>query len=70
MADADELIAFAYDLRLSGGHVVATFHTHPQGEANFSSHDIQLALWSPVHVLFILSGKGDWRATWGQRVSA
>jgi len=70
MADADELIAFAYDLQFAAGHVVATFHTHPQGEANFSSRDAQLALWSPVHVLFILSGKGDWWATWGKHVSA
>lgn len=64
-ANPDELIAFAYDMQVSDSHVVATFHTHPQGQESFSPRDAQLALWSHLHLLFVLQARGDWQAAWG-----
>lgn len=60
-----EVIAFAYHLHDTHGHVLATFHTHPQGEEGFSLRDAQLADWSDLHLLLARQTDGDWKFTWG-----
>ncbi|MDQ0188330.1 Mov34/MPN/PAD-1 family protein [Alicyclobacillus cycloheptanicus] len=62
-ADARDVIDFAYALAAQGGQVVATFHSHPTGQAGFSLRDEQLDAWAGVHLVLVWRADG-WQEQW------
>lgn len=57
-AKPESVVALAYQLETEGRNVVATFHSHPQGQRNFSARDAMLRLWAHSHMLAVKTPDG------------
>lgn len=51
--DSTEVVKVAYQLAHEGKHVVATYHSHPNGSALPSLRDDALSLWSSSMLLLV-----------------
>lgn len=64
VADPQEVVSFAYELRQQDGSVAATFHTHPNGASRLSARDEVLADWASLHFVLYLTPEGWHTACW------
>lgn len=64
LADADEVIRFAYHQAQRDQQIFATFHTHPQGQVGFSQRDAMLEDWANLHLILVRARFFVWRDIW------
>lgn len=65
-ASPTEVLAFAYRQQELDLEVLATFHTHPEGQSAFSRKDLQLSDWATLHLLLSKRAVSFWKEVWGE----